>query len=493
MAVVVAVVVVEVGVEVEVEVRVEVRVEVEVEVGAEEDNREAVVAVGGLNMITLLPHQVPHARRLMEALCDPGNVALDTSSTGTGKTYTALHVAQEFKIEQLLVVCPLAAIPEWEAAAKIAGIEPNIIHYQGLLAAAKRNREGKGPAVWGGWARYRQKWQWHGPIIEAASPMMIFDEAHRLTGLDSQISKMLMACRDQEIPTLMLSATPFYSPLKMRAMAYRFGLTPNPLKSTFTGWCLMHGCYYGNFNQLTFDEDSQKTLWPQVLEECGGRIFGVNKEEVEGFPECQTVTRLVPTTEPIDDYYGELEVLEAEAELPVVKIMRLRQKIEWAKAKNLVEMAKDLMAQGYSVPIFVSFRATAEKLAEKLKCTQVTGGTAVRDRPGIIQDFQHNKVNCMVLTMDAGAQSISLHDLHGRPRASLICPGWDSTMLVQALGRVHRAGARSKAMNNIILAAGSAVEKRVAELLRHKLTALEEITQSDLGSRILLDAQSESE
>jgi hypothetical protein len=445
-------------------------------------------------MITLLPHQIPHAQRLMSALCEAGNVALDTSSTGTGKTYTALHVAQKLGVTRLLVICPLAAIPEWETAARIAEMDPDIIHYQGLLAEAKRfrDREEIPPSgLWGSWARFRQKWVWSERLHGSESPLIVFDEAHRLTGMDSQMSKMLMACRDQEIPTLMLSATPFYSPLKMRAIAYRFGLTPNPLKSTFVGWCLMHGCYYGNFNQLEFGNGGHH--WQQITSECRDRVFGVDKNQVEGFPACQTITRMVPTTEPVDEYYKELEALEAEADLPVVEIMRLRQKIEWAKIPAIVSMAHDLIDQGISVPVFVSFHATAEEIARKLGCDTITGADSTEDRVATVTNFQLNNTVAMVLTMAAGSQSISLHDLHGRPRASLICPGWDSTELVQALGRIHRAGSMSKAQNNIILAAGSDVEKRVAKLLNDKLSALEAITQSDLGAQILIDSPAKLE
>ena len=73
-----------------------------------------------------------------------------------------------------------------------------------------------------------------------------------------------------------------------------------------------------------------------------------------------------------------------------------------------------------------------------------------------------------------------MHDIHGnRRRISLISPCWSATDLTQALGRIHRAGGKSKSLQRIIYCAGG-IEERIAEKLQRKLKDLEQINNGDL-------------
>ena len=63
-------------------------------------------------MIKLLDYQEPHAKALSRALREH-SVAIDTSDTGTGKTYTALAVCMELGLSPL-VVAPKVTLPKWK-------------------------------------------------------------------------------------------------------------------------------------------------------------------------------------------------------------------------------------------------------------------------------------------------------------------------------------------------------------------------------------------
>ncbi len=51
-------------------------------------------------MISLRPHQIPHAKAVLAALMS-GRAALDASDTGTGKMYVACAIAAAFKVTPL--------------------------------------------------------------------------------------------------------------------------------------------------------------------------------------------------------------------------------------------------------------------------------------------------------------------------------------------------------------------------------------------------------
>jgi hypothetical protein len=83
--------------------------------------------------------------------------------------------------------------------------------------------------------------------------------------------------------------------------------------------------------------------------------------------------------------------------------------------------------------------------------------------------------------IQAGGVGINLHDEHGgHPRVSLISPGFSAIDLRQTLGRIHRAGGQSPAIQKIIFAADS-VEMRVCALVKKKLNHLDLINDDELN------------
>ena len=62
---------------------------------------------------------------------------------------------------------------------------------------------------------------------------------------------------------------------------------------------------------------------------------------------------------------------------------------------------------------------------------------------------------------------------------SIISPSWSGTDLVQALGRIHRAGSKSPAIQKIIYCAKT-YEEQICALIRTKLKNLSAINDGDL-------------
>lgn len=165
----------------------------------------------------------------------------------------------------------------------------------------------------------------------------------------------------------------------------------------------------------------------------------------------------------------------------LVKVMRAHQKIEMLKVPTFVELATDFRENGFSIVIFVNFTQTLELLASMLKVDcLIYGQQKGFDRERNIQDFQDNKEKIIICNIKAGGVGVSLHDIHGgHPRVSLISPTWSSIDLLQALGRVHRAGGKSKSLQRIIYTANT-IEERIADKLRFKLQDINSINNGDL-------------
>lgn len=165
----------------------------------------------------------------------------------------------------------------------------------------------------------------------------------------------------------------------------------------------------------------------------------------------------------------------------LVKIIRAHQKIEMLKVPTIVDIAKDFLDNKFSIVIFVNFTQTLDLIASMLK-TQcvVRGDQHAYDRETNIQDFQSNKEKIIICNIKAGGVGLSLHDIHGgHPRVSLISPTWSSIDLLQVLGRVHRAGGKSKSLQRIIYTANT-VEEKIADKLKYKLVDVNSINNGDL-------------
>jgi SNF2 family DNA or RNA helicase len=166
---------------------------------------------------------------------------------------------------------------------------------------------------------------------------------------------------------------------------------------------------------------------------------------------------------------------------PLTFILRAQQRIEILKIPIFIEMCNDLRHNNYSVVIFVNFTKTLEVLCDMLHTSsKIYGEQTQSERMKVIDDFQSNKTSIIVCNIKAGGIGISLHDTTGtNPRASLISPTWSSIDLVQALGRIHRAGGKTKSLQRIIYVAET-VEEKIAEKLKNKLLNINSINNGDL-------------
>lgn len=484
----------------------------------------------GINTIGLFNYQVPAARQLCAALEKYG-AALDGSEMGTGKTFVAGAVLRARDVPTL-VVGPMISETGWKRMGDKMGVEFSYSHYEAL-------RTGNTP--FGRWEYPRpvrlkeklvckscqcvvnvsnQKCPYHPLGIHCVEVkkiphhhgkfiwsdgirQLVFDEVHRCGATDSLHADMLIAAKRQGIPTLALSATAAESPLNLRALGFCLGLHAlvdgRVDKPGFWRWAKAHGCRrlpFGGFH-FAVGEERKK----EILAEIHGKIFPERgcrvriKDLGDAFPQCQITAELydLEKSGKLEHCYRKMEkalarlkeIRAEDVETPLTELLRESQQIELLMVPVFVELAEDAIAEGQSVALFVNFRATADELCKQLNTQCRVDGSQIGPSGGMmrqrnIDDFLEDKERKIVLTSAAGGVSIGLQDVRGKfPRLGLVSPGYSASQFRQICGRLPRAGAKSKSLYRVILAARTRQEK-VHKALSAKLNRLDALNDADL-------------
>ena len=415
---------------------------------------------------SLYDWQKPSAEALLSSLREH-RVAADWSDTGTGKTAKAVWVARELG-KPFAIICPKADIPTWREWCKTANIVPTfILNYEKLRT---------GTTEYGDFTK--GVWCWSG-IAEGT--LMIWDEVHRCKGANSVNGKMLI--QSGSFYTLMLSATFASNPLDMKSTGFLLGLHKY---TDFWSWLLKNGvkkapwgafAYFGGKTKLAQIHQSIASKTSRIRISDLGDAFPDNEVQCLSY-DCGNVDTV---WKELGDKLLDLEESKAsDKPHPMTEILRARQEAELLRVPVLVELTRSLNDEGRSVVIFCNFRNSLDSLWQELPdSSMVIGGQTEEERKEAIDRFQNNEVPNIFCQIQSGGVGLSLHDLKGRPRSSLICPTYSAIDLKQALGRIHRAGSLSKSVQQIVFADGS-IEEKVMKRVRAKLKNIEMLNDGDL-------------
>jgi len=416
--------------------------------------------------------------------------ALDASDTGTGKTYTAIGVAAATS-RKPMVICPKSVVSAWRRVAESLGVPLLDVLTIEKLKTGKTQHLKLSKTINPKWTKgsklrkFKKTFVWNMP----RGSLIIWDEIHNASGYDSENGKVLALTKAYGLEVLGLSATAAESPLKMKALGYLLGL--HKYQDQFS-WCLANGCYKNPWGALEFVPSKvlggkhMLAIHKQIFPERGMRV---RISELDDFPENAIFADAYDMgdhTDEINKIYGELEgkLQKPDPDDPaVVALLRARQQTELFKVPVLVEMTEDLIEEGKKIVIFVNFRETLNQLVFKLRehrPMSIYGGQGAADRDQAIRRFQESQLRVIVCMIQAGGVGISLHDTTGEyPRVSLITPSYSAREMKQALGRIHRAGGKSKCIQRIIFAAGT-VEEEACRSVRRKLHNVALLNDGDL-------------
>ena len=477
----------------------------------------------------LLSYQVAHVFQLMECL-KIRNRVIDASDTGTGKTYCAIALCALLKLTPL-IVCPKSVITNWTSVAKefrikclgisnyemlkngnyytenyekvkcpymdiegrietqkdIAKEEEDFINIdvkQDIEKAIRKMEKEQTPFI----NKKKVEYKFYLP----SDCLVIFDEAHRCKNWSSATSSMLLSMSKSECKIMMLSAT-----LTDKIDCFKpFGVVLNFYKSLeeYKPW-IRSKEIIGAIKYKSYSEEQKRLdiIHSAVFPQYGSRLK--ISELGNLFPSNNITSNAyyLENHEQIDELYKEinhemklLKDREDKTGMPLAQLILIRMRIEMLKVTLFMDLAQEGIDSNYSVVIFVNYISTLEYLCHSLKVDCIIkGGQSIEERQSMIDDFQSNKKKVIIVMQQAGGVGISLHDIHGgHPRMSIISPSWAGYELKQTLGRIHRAGSKTPAIQKIVYVAKT-YEERICEIIQTKLRNIDAINDGTLDDVVL--------
>lgn len=476
----------------------------------------------------LLSFQVAHVYQLMEVL-QVKNRVIDASDTGTGKTYCAIAVCALLNLKPF-IICPKSVISNWVNVCNEFGVSYlGISNYEMLKGGKyytenyenvkcpymdivatpindkiiikekeeetkidkqdidkkinKKDIDKKKNFI----QQYKKTYNFYLP----SDTLIVFDEAHRCKNWSSQISSLLVSMSNSNNKIMMLSAT-----LTDKVDCFKpFGIVLGLYKSLdgYRPWVkskeIVNKIKYKNMDEETKRLDIiHNTVFPNFgsrlkISELGN-LFPSNNITANAY--------FLDEHEKVEAIYKEinaelenLAALEMKSEGLAI-LIRARMKIEMLKVSLFMDLAQEGIDNGYSVAIFVNYIGSLEYLCYHMKVDCVIkGGQTMEERDRMIKDFQDNKKKIIIVMQQAGGVGISLHDIHGNhPRMSIISPSWSGYENKQTLGRIHRAGAKTPAIQKLVYVAKT-YEESIANIIQKKLKTIDAINDGDFEDKKL--------
>jgi superfamily II DNA or RNA helicase len=452
----------------------------------------------------LLAPQIPHALNLLNSIYLNG-FACDLSETGCGKTFSAAWIAKQYNAP-IVVFCPKSVMPEWNRILKLFGIKPTVMmNLEKLMRGGTPYVKYGKPKIDPRTGKTRETARYH--LVEVNLPagcLVIVDEAHRCKGATSLNAGLLIALKRQGYKFLTLSATQATDPTEMRAFGYAANLHD---LYHWKKWCLEHGAEeLGRGDSVRFDNENEEArakmslchtnlfdvqrVASRLTREMMGSLFPDNQIVAESFDLGSNSPKIQAVYDEMEDEIAQLEEqCEGYSEHIFAVIMKARRKAELLKLPLIQEMVEDLYDEGKSVVIFLNFTESIIALKERLeknpklkgKLGFIYGEQNIKDRWRDIENFQADKLRIMICNLKAGGVAVSLHDLNGKfPRASLLNPSFSAIDLHQALGRIHRQGAKTFCYQRIVFAA-KCIEERACNKVQYRLNNLSCLVDGDLA------------
>jgi len=411
-------------------------------------------------------------------------------STGVGKTFCALGIARELG-KRIAVMAPKAILSDWHRAAKMMGVETfEVTNWEWV-------RTGK--SKMGRWTNDTKKeFRYYLPD----DVLLILDEVHRGKAEgSSQNSYLVRDAVVQNIPAIALSATIADDPTKLWAIGQFLGLHQGG--KDYFRFLSQNGCRKTRFGmEFTGGHSVLKKLHSRIYPERGNRLR--HSDLGDAFPETlikakafdmDNAKKIAGEYDELCNRIEELRMAENFSANVLAEQTRARQKIELLKCPAVAAMARDLIEEGNSLFIAVNYTESRQWLMEELKTTcSIHGGQSDINRRGNIDSFQRDQSRVIIGIIQATREGLNLHDINGNhPRVALIMPTPSIFDTRQVLGRVHRAGGKSRSVQYLVYAAGVPIEENICSKLDEKLKRLDLLSDGAIDPTISFLPKEEEE
>ena len=411
----------------------------------EGDDRECIKR----SRLTLNPHQL----KVVKYMRDHPSI-LVVHGTGTGKTLSAVTISQCYLDDnpgcKVVFVGPTSLLSNFKKELKKYGVAQDQIikkykfySFDTFLNITKKRQSNQTRS-----SIERMRITWPINPIPLKNKLLIVDEAHNMRNPHSSRSRALVKASFNADKTVLLTATPFV----------------NNIRDFIPLINMLHGEYIvGTYKER--QNDQVPDYLTKVLTESNLRSFSnllrdkidvVSKTNRENFPKRNDIILKIPMTPKYYNRYVEL-MREQQFEIPMTNLpfgfwnpktfyhgyRRACQKAsyegdtEYYNAK--IQASIPIFKKGKSI-IYSNWRDFGVKpISDELKAKKIsfrifTGTTPVRERQDIVDSFNRDEFNVLVITK-AGGEGL---DLVGVKSVIILDPTWNDAGLQQVIGRAIR-------------------------------------------------------
>ena len=418
--------------------------------------------------------------------------------TGLGKTLSAWLALSAMPEDEILVICPKGAIPQWRRTMALSGLPPkrvtlmNFEKTKSLLAPPADSKKRSVRAKNNELAKLG--------VPKRIWPLVVIDEAHRIRNPNSQQG---LVCRQMAAAasfTIYMSATAGQSPHELSYLGPLLARAADMPSADLDGFRqlmkrLKMGRARGRWKNWSWEPNEADRARMAALLYRGPRAIGLRRrpEEIAGWPEVQRELAPVALDAAARKLYEatwrefrkELGLAGGSTRKPQgwAADLRFRQKASLLRIPGTVDFCDDLLGNDEQVAVSVAFLETSAMLADALRGRGWRVGEINGERSGLQNEetriaFQTGQLDAVIFTV---TESISLHrgEMPGgeRERSLVIHDMRHSAIQLQQIeGRCHRDGQHA----TIFYAyAEDTVEEAVAGTVIARMAAMEGLAGDD--------------
>ena len=422
----------------------------------------------------LKDYQLMHVADLKNSIQNY-NIALDCSSTGTGKTYTSIATCKELNLKPI-IICTKSNIINWFSICRKFGVDPICVsNYEGIRNCKVFNKELKSEKATFLKKDIDDNFTWN--IKNPKNTIIIFDEAHKCKNHKSILGKLMISSKHQ-CKILLISATICDKPSDFMIFGYLLGFY-NKIRQ-FKNWI------NSLLREDNIDIKKKNSLHKLLFPDKGSRMllddikYKLPKNNIQF--ECYYVNS--DDSKKIND---NLKIIKNDKINNFNNITKNRQIIEKLKIPIFLDEIIKYYELSSSIVVFVNFIDTLNELSnklnkEKIEFSIIRGNQSIEERNKNIELFQINRNKVILCMIQCGGESINLNDKVGKyPRISLISPSLSSIDLLQAIGRSYRTDSKSNCIQKIIFC-GNTFEEKISKILKKKNDFINQLCDEDLLS-----------
>lgn len=482
--------------------------------------------------LILKPTQLEHLQDVIKVL-GTSFAYIDTSPTGSGKTFIAMGIAKSCGV-RMLVVCPASLVDMWEKEMKTYGIQSaGVISYE-FLRGTKRYGCTSGilsryDSPDGKTTSYTHTELWDKMVQEGI--LLVIDEGHKVKNESDQ--NAAVACLARHIALtgnksrfVLLSASFIDKRQQIYNTLRAIGLVTEPKPYYYdrsekmmvlTGFreIIKLGYYYSKtetdailppLEDVTKDNIYEliynifiRVIAPRIVRRMEHPLMEGRKIVRNVYYEMENPLPLIAALEQLESASG--IVREGKIESMGAVTLAL-QAVEFAKVPIFVRAAEQLLLANKNnrVIIYLNYNNTIEEvraqladfslntLKETFPIYVLNGDVRAEKRSKLVDEFQTNmKGRILISNVAVGGNGISLHDVTGEcPRHMLISSDYRVNDLYQATGRIYRVGSKGDAYVNIVYGltgkgkdvSGLRREDKILRALSEKAAVLKEAVTS---------------